>query len=121
VVAGVATGISGSSFSSSSSMASSPSSFSSSCDVADAPEGPWVTEFDPIGDLEFEWGHVYHVELGSSDRAADIVDAPRFAKFVTKVLSDQPVDPDTSTFEVLVDPTDSPRTRPSRKEAAGGI
>jgi hypothetical protein len=72
--------------------------------VADAENGPWVTEYDPMGGVSLEWGHVYEVELGFVDRGDVGPDAPSIETFVAAIRTDRPVDAGSTTFEFPVNP-----------------
>ena len=72
--------------------------------VADSENGPWRMEYDPIGGVSLEWGHVYEVALGFVDQGDVGVDAPSISTFVSEIRTDRMVDVGSTTFEFRVDP-----------------
>lgn len=72
--------------------------------VAPSEDGPWVMEYDPIGGVPLQWGHVYEVDLGFVDNGEHYVDAPDISTFVTQIRADHAVDVRSTNFEFRIDP-----------------
>ena len=73
--------------------------------VGPTEQGPWEMEYDPIGGVPLQWGHVYEVQLGFVDNEVHYEDAPDISTFVTEIRTDHTVDVGSTSFEFAIDPT----------------
>jgi hypothetical protein len=91
--------------------------------VGPSEQGPWETEYDPIGGVPLQWGHVYEVQLGFVDNGVHYEDTPDSSTLVTEIRTDHTVDVGSTSFEFEVDPGVDELGHPlllSRTRAEGG-